>query len=115
MKVGIVEGEIIIVEPGDRYKALTQYMRWDKRAKCLRAKATLDALKGLAGIFTLPPSLKALYGRLKAKQEMIERFRVEENPKPVMEVPLKPGIELYAHQIRAVNMILAEFEAIERG
>lgn len=112
MRVGIVDGEIIIIDPDDRYKALTQYMHWDKKNKCLRARATLDTLKGLAGIFTLPPSLKALYERLKAKQDMIEKFRVEENPKLVMEVPLKPGIELYAHQIRAVNMALAEFEAI---
>ena len=48
MKVGLIDDEIIVMEPGDRYKALAQYMRWDKRTKSLRARATLERLNGLA-------------------------------------------------------------------
>lgn len=51
MKVGLIDDEIIVMEPGDRYKALAQYMCWDKRTKSLRARATLERLNGLAGIF----------------------------------------------------------------
>ena len=31
MKVGLIDDEIIVMEPGDRYKALAQYMRWTCR------------------------------------------------------------------------------------
>ena len=110
MRIGYSEGEIIIIEPGDRYKALSRYMRWDKRAKCMRARATLDTLEGLAGIFTLPPNMRALRERLKAKQDMIDRIRADENPKPLMDCPVK--VKLYKHQIKAVNMALVEFDVL---
>ena len=110
MRIGYSEGDIIIVEPGDRYKALSRYMRWDKRAKCMRAKATLDTLEGLAGIFTLPPNMKALRERLRAKQDMIDRIRAEEEPKPMMEFPVKA--KLYIHQVKAANMALVEFDVL---
>lgn len=111
MRIGYSEGDIIIVEPGDRYKALSRYMRWDKRAKCMRAKATLDTLEGLAGIFTLPPNMKALRERLRAKQDMIDRIRADENPKPLMELPVKA--KLYKHQVKAVSMALVEFDVVD--
>ena len=109
MKVGLIDDEIIVMEPGDRYKALAQYMCWDKRTKSLRARATLERLNGLAGIFTLPRALSALRERLQRKQAMIEKLRADENPRPLMDFPIKPGIKLFAHQIRAVNMCLTEF------
>lgn len=110
MRIGYFEGEILVAEPGDRYKALSRYMRWDKRAKCMRAKATLDTLEGLADIFTLPPNMKALRERLRAKQAMIDHIRAEEEPKPMMEFPVKA--KLYKHQIKAVNMALVEFDVL---
>lgn len=110
MRIGYSEGDIIIVEPGGRYKALSRYMRWDKRAKCMRAKATLDTLEGLAGLFPLPPNMRALRERLKAKQAMIDHIRAEEEPKPLMEFPVKA--KLYKHQIKAVNMALVEFDVV---
>lgn len=110
MRIGYFEGEILVAEPGGRYKALSRYMRWDKRAKCMRAKATLDTLEGLAGIFTLPPNMRALRERLRAKQDMIDRIRADENPKPLMELPVKA--KLYKHQIKAVNMALVEFDVL---
>ena len=89
MKVGLIDDEIIVMEPRDRYKALTQYMRWDKRTKSLRARATLERLNGLAGIFTLPRALSALRERLQRKQAMIEKLRADENPRPLMDFPIK--------------------------
>ena len=110
LRIGYFEGEILVAEPGDRYKALSRYMRWDKRTKCMRAKATLDTLEGLAGIFTLPPNMMALRERLKAKQSLIDHIRADENPKPLMELPVKA--KLYKHQIKAVNMALVEFDVL---
>lgn len=111
MRIGYSEGEIIIIEPGDRYKALSRYMRWDKRAKCMRARATLDTLEGLAGLFPLPPNMRALRERLKAKQAMIDHIRAEEEPKPLMDFPVKA--KLYKHQVKAVNMALVEFDVVD--
>ena len=110
MRVGIVDGEIIIIDPDDRYKALTQYMHWDKKNKCLRARATLDTLKGLSGIFTLTPALAALKLYLEQKRREMETQRTCKTPFPKMHFPLKKGIKLFEHQIRAVNMALIEFE-----
>lgn len=113
MRVGIVDGEIIIIDPDDRYKALTQYMHWDKKTKCLRARATLDTLKGLSGIFTLTPALAALRVWLERKERELERLRNDPKPVPLVHFPVKEGITLFDHQIRAVNMAVTEFNQAE--
>lgn len=110
MQIATNMDEIIVTEPGERYKALSRYMRWDKKTKSLRAKATLDTLDGLASIFTLPPKMAELRGRLRAKQDMIDRIRAEENPEPLMDFPVKA--KLYKHQIKAVSMALVEFDIV---
>lgn len=109
MKAALVDGSVIIIEPGDWYKRLQAAgLRWNRRLQRLEGKATADMLEKLSEIFLLPPRMAAELARLQEKQRRIDAEKVNKNPVPLMEVPVKA--KLFKHQIRAVNMALIAFE-----
>lgn len=86
-------------------------MRWDKKAKVLVGAADMELLDKLAGIVRLPPDVEHRRARLHAVQKAVDRERVNPEPQPLFQYPVK--LPLYAHQTRACNMTLLTFGWVE--
>lgn len=110
MRAAVLKKEILIADPDSRYNALSKFMRWDKKKKCMRAAATLETLAALEKLINLTPSLQKLKNDLLEKNRRIDAYRADKNPRPTMAIPLQKEIGLYAHQVRAVNMAMEEFK-----
>lgn len=68
-----------------------------------------ELLNILSSHFTLPPKIDELRASLGDKQWRVNSERVNSNPVPIMNFPVKA--QLYKHQARAVNMAMIQFEA----
>lgn len=85
--------------------------KWDKKRQLLIGPADLELLEQLNHIIRLPQSIAAEYQKLKAVQVAIDDERMNEDPKPLLDLPVK--IPLFKHQIRGVNMALLTFGVVE--
>lgn len=84
-------------------------MKWDRKNQYLTGTVTLDLLEKLSGLVQLPWTARAVQYRLQQLQAAVDRERVNPAPVPAMAYPLKEGIQLYAHQVRAANMAALVF------
>lgn len=80
---------------------------WDKENKALIGNADLELLDKLAHLVRLPKPVEDRRVRLRAVQDAVDRERVNQDPKPFCQYPVK--MPLYAHQVRGANMALLTF------
>ena len=116
MEIAMKNGELLMRNMDDvQYQLIrnTGKCKWDKQKKMLIGPADLELLEQLNRIIRLPQNIAAEYQRLKAVQVAIDAERMNENPQPLLDLPVK--IPLFRHQVRAVNMTLLAFGAVEPG
>jgi hypothetical protein len=82
-------------------------MKWNRQKQELSGVADLELLDKLASIVKLPPSIEAKRSNLRAVQDAVDRERMNQDPVPFMDYPVK--LPLYKHQVRAANMALMVF------
>lgn len=94
-------------------------MRYDRQTKSLIGNANIDLLEKLSSITTLPsggispktgkpyPNIAEYYETLRKQRKAIDKERLEEEPTPIYEPPVKSS--LYKHQIRGYNMAMITF------
>lgn len=86
-------------------------LKWDKKTKMLTGIADIELLDKLAGIVKLPPAIEAHRDELHRVQDAVDRERVNPEPKPLYDFPVK--LPLYRHQVRGANMALLTFGMVE--
>lgn len=114
MEIAMKNGELLMRNMDDvQYQLIrnTGKCKWDKQKKLLIGPADLELLEQLNRIIRLPQNIAAEYQRLKAVQVAIDAERMNEDPKPLLDLPIK--IPLFKHQVRAVNMTLLTFGVVE--
>ncbi len=85
-------------------------MRWNKKNQQLEGIADMELLDKLASIVRLPASIEAYRANLHRVQDAVDRERVNPDPKPAYNYPVK--MSLYQHQVRGANMALLTFGLI---
>lgn len=114
MEIAMKNGELLMRNMDNvQYQLIrnTGKCKWDKKRQLLIGPADLELLEQLNRIIRLPQSIATEYQRLKAVQVAIDAVRMNEDPKPLLELPVK--IPLFKHQIRGVNMALLTFGVVE--
>lgn len=86
-------------------------VKWDKKRQMLIGPAELELLRCLGSIITLPTKVEAERVRLESIQNDIDRIRMEDSPEELVHYPVKA--KLFSHQIKAANMALLAFNAID--
>ena len=116
MEIAMKNGELLMRNMDSvQYQLIrnTGKCKWDKKRQLLIGPADLELLEHLNHIIRLPQSIAAEYQKLKAVQVAIDDERMNEDPKPLLDLPVK--IPLFKHQIRGVNMALLTFGVVEPG
>lgn len=114
MEIAMKDGQILMRNmDSEQYNTLrnTGTCIWDRKKKMLIGDVSLELLETLNSIIRLPDRIKAEYIRLKAIQEAIDRERLNENPVPLVEYPVK--LPLFKHQVRGCNLALLAFGVID--
>ena len=114
MKMALQDNTVRIIEADNvQFTVIKswQKMRWDKKNQMLIGTADMELLDNLAGICRLPPAIEGIRQRMHAVQDAVDRERVDQNPKPLYDFPVK--VPLYKHQIRGADMALLTFGMIE--
>ena len=114
MEIAMKNGELLMRNLDNiQYQLIrnTGKCKWDKKRQLLIGPADLELLEYLNHIIRLPQNIATEYKRLKAVQVAIDSERMNENPKPLLDLPVK--IPLFKHQIRGVNMALLTFGVVE--
>lgn len=113
MKVAIVDNEVVCAEVGGYYDPLraTGRFRWIRKDKTMRGRFCLATLDALASCCKLPPDIASERERLRALSDAIELQRADDEPKPLVQFPIKDA-ELMKHQVRGANMALLIFGAV---
>lgn len=86
-------------------------MKWNRKLSQLEGIADLELLDKLSSIVRLPPAIEAHRAELHRVQDAVDRERVNQDPAPMYEYPVK--LPLYAHQVRGANMAMLTFGFIE--
>lgn len=88
-------------------------MKWNKKLQQLEGVADLELLDKLASIVRLPPAIEAHRMEMRRVQDAVDRERVNPEPVPMYNYPVK--LPLYRHQIRGANMAMITFGFIDPG
>lgn len=110
MKMALQGNTLIIIEADNiQFTVIKSWgkMRWDKKTQQLSGIADIELLDKLASIVKLPPAIAKRREELHAVQDAVDRERVNEDPKPMTDYPVK--LSLFKHQIRGANMCLLTF------
>lgn len=115
MRITNDNGRLEISAPGSLYGTLVSVptFSWNRRRQVLEAPVTMDTLDAVAAVAKLPSDLEALRKDMHARRRLMERMRVEEQPQPAIQPPVK--VKLFDHQVRAYNMALLHFGALDVG
>lgn len=114
MEIAMKDGQILMRNmDSTQYNILrnTGKCIWDKKRKMLIGDVSLELLETLNSIIRLPERIKAEYTKLKAVQEAIDRERLNENPVPLVDYPVK--LPLFKHQVRGANLALLAFGVVD--
>ena len=114
MEIAMKDGELLMRNLDNvQYQLIrnTGKCKWDKKRQLLIGPADIELLEQLNRIIRLPESIAKEYKRLKAVQDAIDKERMNEDPKPLIDLPVK--IPLFKHQVRGVNMALLTFGVVE--
>lgn len=110
MKMALKDNVLLIKEADNvQFTIIKSWnkMKWSKPTQTLSGLADLELLDKLASIVKLPPTIEARRMELRAIQDAVDRERVNPDPKPLYNYPVK--LPLYKHQIRGANMALLTF------
>lgn len=107
MKMALKEGQIFIKEADNvQFQIIKSWgkMKWSRASQTLSGVADIELLNKLAGLVNLPVSIEAERKRLNRIMAAVDKERVNENPVPMIEPPIK--VSPFKHQIRGYNMAL---------
>lgn len=113
MKIAIFGDKIYLKNSKEEYPIIKSLpnARFDKKILAWEIPNTLDMLERLKRFVKLPPAAEAERKRLKHKQDCINAERLNQNPKPLCNYPVK--VSLFQHQIRGANMAMYALELLE--
>lgn len=116
MKMAL-QGNTLLIKEADnvQFTVIKSWnkMKWNKRLSQLEGIADLELLDKLSSIVKLPPAIDARRESLHRVQDAVDRERVNPEPVPMYNYPVK--LPLYRHQIRGANMAMITFGFIEPG
>lgn len=107
MKMALKDGQILIREADNvQFTIIKSWgkMKWSKANQMLTGPADIELLNKLAGIVNLPPTIEAERNRLNTVMAAVDKERLNEKPKALIEPPVK--VKLFTHQVRGYNMAL---------
>lgn len=114
MEIAMKDGELLMRNMDNvQYQFIrnTGKCKWDKKRQLLIGPADLELLEYLNHIIRLPQNIATEYKRLKAVQVAVDSERLNPEPVPFVEYPVK--IPLFRHQIRGCNLALLTFGVVE--
>ena len=114
MKMALKEGQIFIKEADNvQFQIIKSWgkMKWSRASQTLSGVADIELLNKLAGLVNLPVSIEAERKRLNRIMAAVDKERVNENPVPMIEPPIK--VSPFKHQIRGYNMALMALGFVE--
>lgn len=114
MKMALQDNTLKVIEADNVQFAVIKSwgkMKWNKGKGQLEGIADLELLDKMASLVQLPPPIEERRQKLHKVQEAVDRERVNPNPAPMYQYPVK--LPLYAHQVRGANMALMTFGLIE--
>jgi len=110
-----LDGNSILIKNADKvqFSVIKSWnkMTWDKKEQILRGPADPELLDKLASMVKLTAPVEARRIKAHAIQDAVDRERVNPEPKPLYNYPVK--MPLYAHQVRGGNMCLLTFGWVE--
>ena len=114
MKMALKDGQILIKEADNiQFQIIKSWgkMKWSKASQTLSGVADIELLNKLAGLVNLPVSIEAERKRLNRIMAAVDKERVNENPVPMIDPPIK--VSPFKHQIRGYNMALMVLGFVE--
>ena len=114
VKMALKEGQIFIKEADNvQFQIIKSWgkMKWSRASQTLSGVADIELLNKLAGLVNLPVSIEAERKRLNRIMAAVDKERVNENPVPMIDPPIK--VSPFKHQIRGYNMALMVLGLIE--
>lgn len=114
MKMTLKDGQILIKEADNvQFQIIKSWgkMKWSRTTQTLSGVADIELLNKLAGLVNLPVSIEAERKRLNRIMAAVDKERVNENPVPMIEPPIK--VSPFKHQIRGYNMALMVLGFVE--
>ncbi len=114
MKMALKDGQILIKEADNvQFQIIKSWgkMKWSRASQTLSGVADIELLNKLAGLVNLPVSIEAERKRLNRIMAAVDKERVNENPVPMIDPPIK--VSPFKHQIRGYNMALMVLGFVE--
>ena len=114
MKIAMRDGQLLIREADNiQFQIVKSWgkMKWSRQMQTLSGSADIELLNKLASIVNLPPSIEAERQRLNTVMAAVDKERMNENPKPLIEPPIK--VRPFKHQVRGYNMALMTLGLVE--
>ncbi len=114
MKMALKNGQILIKDADKMQFTIIKSwnkMRWIKAEQMLSGPAESELLNKLAGLVRLPPVIEAERQRLNAIQDAVDAERMNEDPVPLCDYPVKK--KLFKHQLRGANMCMMIFGLVD--
>lgn len=114
MKMALKDGQILIKEADNMQFTIIKSwnkMKWSKAEQMLHGPADAELLNRLAGLVRLPANIEAERQRLNSIQDAVDAERMKEEPVALYKPPVK--MQLFKHQVRALNMCLLTFGLID--
>lgn len=114
MKMALKNGQILIKDADNMQFTIIKSwnkMRWIKAEQMLSGPAESELLNKLAGLVRLPPVIEAERQRLNAIQDAVDAERMNDDPMPLCNYPVKK--KLFKHQLRGANMCMMIFGLVD--
>jgi hypothetical protein len=87
-------------------------MKWNRKSNMFIGPLEIELLNKLAGIVKLPSRIEKYRQHLNAVQEEVDKIRNDKGQaEPFIKPPVK--VNLFQHQIKALNMALVTFGIVE--
>lgn len=112
MKIALKNGTVFLKDvDADRFAVIKSWglMKYDRTRQMLVGAETLELLNKLLMFGAMPSYIETERKTLLAIETAINDERLKDEPALLCPVPLKPGIKLFKHQIRGINMALIRF------
>ena len=114
MKMALKDGQILIKEADNvQFQIIKSWgkMKWSRATQTLIGVVDIELLNKLAGLVNLPERIEAERQRLNRIMAAVDKERINENPVPMIDPPIK--VSPFKHQIRGYNMALIVLGLVE--
>lgn len=114
MKMALKDGQILIKDADNMQFTIIKSwskMKWSKAEQMLHGPADAELLNKLASLVRLPVNIEAERQRLNRIADAVDRERMNEDPVPLYDYPVK--MPLFKHQTRGANMCLITFGLVD--